>query len=118
MLSESARKAQSVWENAGDPKPKPEEEGAKHDNKSDNVPITVFDNYIKRWNHRSHKPYGKDVDVKFFEKIVDAWTKDENDTMTKICKDIAEATQGILNHTVQKQTYIVAVIEAAHYVPT
>ena len=56
-----------------------------HTNNSEKITIEIFDNYIYR-THRSHKPYGKDVDAKFKEKIVESWTNDANDTYDKICQ--------------------------------
>ena len=62
----------------------PNDKGEVHENKSGNITIAIFDSYIFR-THRSHKPYGKDVDSKFKTKFIEAWKNEANDTYEKIC---------------------------------
>lgn len=70
--------------------------------------ITMWSEWVRR-THRSHKPYGKNVDENFKKAFVTAWKKNQN--YEKICQEIADQTQGILEHTLQNQTYICCIME-------
>ena len=76
--------------------------------------IELWDSWIRR-THRSHKPYGKDVDAKFKKRFEDAWKNAENKNWTAVCQEIADNTKDILEHTEQKQTYICCLAKKDSY---
>lgn len=116
VLSDEARKHQSVYENAEVPKTEPENKGeiTKTAGGNPDMHIELWDSWIRR-THRSHKPYGKDVDAKFKKRFEDAWKNAENKTWTLVCQEIADNTKDILEHTEQKQTYICCLAKKDSY---
>ena len=62
----------------------PNETGDEHTNPNNGVDEPLYSEFIVR-THRSHKPYGKDVDSKFKTKFIEAWKNEANDTYEKIC---------------------------------
>lgn len=74
--------------------------------------IKLQDQWIRR-THRSHKPYGKDVDENFKLCFIAAWEDETLDTWTKVCQYIADRTQKILLHGEQRQTYICAIVNGS-----
>ena len=102
MLSEEGAREQSIYENSGEPIPPPRTNGTEYSNPNPDVKIKIYDNWCYR-SRRSHKPYPYDSADKDFKKaFIKAWQNPENKEYYDICKEIAEATRVILDHTIQK----------------
>ena len=100
MLSEEGAREQSIYENSGEPIPRPRINGQEYSNPNQDVEIKIYENWIYR-SRRSHKPYPYDTaDGEFKEKIKEEWVKKENDDYYKICLGVATATRVILDHTI------------------
>jgi hypothetical protein len=101
MLSEEGAREQSIYENSGEPIPKPRTDGEEVKNpNTEEVPIVILGNWIFR-SRRSHKPYPYDTaDKEFKEAIITAWKNPENKSYKQICKEVASKTREILDHTV------------------
>ena len=117
MLSEEGAREQSIYENSGEPIPKPRTDGEEVKNpNTEEVPIIIYGNWIFR-SRRSHKPYPYDTaDKEFKEAIITAWRNADNNSYKKICKEVASKTREILDHTVQKQSYYCMIVQKDEFV--
>ena len=117
MLSEEGAREQSIYENSGEPIPRPRTDGEEVKNpNTEEVPIVILSNWIFR-SRRSHKPYPYDTaDKEFKEAIMTAWKNPENKSYKMICKEVAGKTREILDHTVQKQSYYCMIVQKDEHV--
>ena len=111
LLSEEAAREQSIFENHGEPIPKPKQNGRDIKNPNEEVEIIIYEKWIFR-SRRSHRPYPYDTaDKDFKAAIIAAWENKDNKKYKEICKEIASKTREILDHTIQKQTYYCMIVE-------
>ena len=83
-----------MWENAGDPKPDPDEKELNSEPKHESIMktpdgevIILEEPWIRR-THRSHKPYGLEVDKNFKDLFIEIWKNERINKETGEKKNI------------------------------